>query len=94
MIIELGLPDLDEDRIEDLCEIADNAIKKYIFSKIKKSKATVLESTIEISTENKICQIDIELDLEIPTLDSKEVKEIADKAVEIAFESIEKELKK
>ena len=94
MIIEIGLPDINEDLIENLCEIADNAINKFIFSKFSKSKVTILETTIEINSENKICQLDIELNLEIPTIDTKQTKEIADKAIEMAFEAIEKELKK
>jgi ribosome-associated translation inhibitor RaiA len=94
MIIEIGLPHLEEEQIERICEIADDKIKNFIFSKISKSKITILEHTIEIDFENNICKIEIELDLEIPSLNDSKVKQIAENAIEKAFESIENELKR
>ncbi|MHA1298783.1 MAG: DUF3194 domain-containing protein [Candidatus Helarchaeota archaeon] len=94
MIIEIGLPTLNEEQLERLCEVADNEIKKFIFSKVAKSKVTVLENSIEINHENDICKIDIELNLEIQSLDNSEVEKLANETIQKAFESIENELKK
>lgn len=93
MIIEIGLPPLNENDLEMLCDLGDNKIKKFIFSKIAKSKVDILESTIEINNDNNICNIDIELDLEIPSLSSIEVNKIAEDAIKMAFEAIENKLK-
>ncbi|MFX0132837.1 MAG: DUF3194 domain-containing protein [Candidatus Hodarchaeota archaeon] len=94
MIIDIGLHNLNDEEFIRISEIADLRIKKYIFSKFAKSKVTILESTIEIINENNICNIEIELELEIPSLSNSEVKKIAENAIGEAFKEIEKNLKK
>ncbi|MFX1450171.1 MAG: DUF3194 domain-containing protein [Promethearchaeota archaeon] len=94
MIKNIGLPNLNEEELIRISEITDLKIKNYIFSKIGKSKVTILESTIEITNENNICNVEIELELEIPSLPDSEVNKIAESAIEIAFDAIENEFKK
>ncbi|MHA1377804.1 MAG: DUF3194 domain-containing protein [Candidatus Helarchaeota archaeon] len=94
MFIEIGLPTLNEEIIEQLCTKADSEIQKFIFSKISKSKVSKLENIIEINYENNICQIEIEMEIEIPSLDKLEVEKIMNDAIKAAFDAIEKELRK
>ncbi len=94
MINEIGISNLNEEEIIRISEIADFKIKEFIFSKIKKSKVTILESTIEVNIENNICNIEIDLELEIPSLSTSVVEKLADNAIIKAFEAIEKEFKK
>ena len=94
MIIEIGITNLNEEEIIRISELADFKIKEFIFSIIKKSKVTILESTIEVNNENNICKIEIDLELEIPSFSISEVKKIAENAVLKAFEAIENEFKK
>ena len=94
MIINIGLPNLTEEELIHISEITDLKIKNYIFSKIGKSKVTILESTIEITNENNILNVEIELELEIPSLPNSEVNELAESAIKIAFDAIENEFKK
>ncbi|NVM03205.1 MAG: DUF3194 domain-containing protein [Candidatus Helarchaeota archaeon] len=94
MIIKIGIPALNEEEIIKISEIADFKIKEFIFSKVKKSKVTILESTIEINRENNICNIEIELDLEVPSLSTSEVEKLAENAINKAFKAIENEFKK
>jgi len=91
---EIGIPKLTPEQVEELCEIAEKAARKYILSKIPAKQISTLNITVDTEgTKPVTVNIDVELDL-LPKMKSYDVKKLANEATEQAFASIEKQLRK
>jgi acid phosphatase class B len=91
---EIGIPRLTSEQVEELCEIAENAARKYILSKTPMRQISVLDITVDIEgTKPVTVNVDIELDL-LHEMKGYNVKKLADEATQQAFASIEKHLRK
>lgn len=91
---EIGIPKLTREQVEELCEIAEKAARKYILSKVPLRRISVLNITVDTEGTKPITvNIDTELNL-LPKMKGYDVKKLANEATQQAFASIEKHLRK
>jgi hypothetical protein len=89
---EIGIPELSEDQMQELSEMAEKAARNYILSKVPQRKITTLDIDIE-TVGPKPVTISIEIDLALSPLEKAyDAEKLADEATEKAFEAIEKHL--
>mgnify|MGYP000554197955 CR=1 FL=1 len=81
------------DDIRQICEEAENAIRKYIFSKVK--KRYIRNLSVEISaeqSENYGLQFTVMVELSVHPIYKGDVSRLVDKATDLAFKIIEKNM--
>jgi hypothetical protein len=90
---EIGIPNLTSEQVDELCEIAEKAARRYISSKIPLKQISTLNITIDTEGRKPITiNVEIELDL-LPKMKGYRAKKLANEATHQAFASIEKYLK-
>lgn len=86
---EVGIPDLAEEQIEDLSEIAEEAARKHISSKVAMSQVTSLDIVVE-TTGSKPVTVSIDVNLALsPQANPLDVKGLVNEAADKAFEAVE-----
>ena len=91
---EIGVARLTPEQVEELCEIAEKAARKYVLSKTPMRQISVLDITVDIEGTKPITvNIDTEINL-LPEMKGYGVRKLADEATQQAFISIEKHLRK
>ncbi|UCC33856.1 MAG: DUF3194 domain-containing protein [Candidatus Bathyarchaeota archaeon] len=91
---EIGLPTLTSEQIEELCEVAERAARRYIRSKTSTKQVSTLNITIDTEgTKPVTVNVDVELDL-LPGKKSHDAKKLTEEATQQAFASIEEYLRK
>ncbi len=91
---EMGIPELTSEQRVELCEVAEEAARKYILSKVSSRKISTLNITIDVQGTR---QINVNLDVEItlsPLAKNYDVKELTVEATRKAFASVETCLRK
>ncbi len=92
--MELGIPELTSEQIEELCSTAEDAARKHILSKINQKQADKLNICAEAEGAKPVT-LTVEVDLELsPEIQGVDQKKLADEAVKKAFEAIETYLRK
>lgn len=87
------IPSLTYEELEKICEIAEEAARRYIFSRVKKEYVSDISILVDLeSLESLNVNIEVEVRLS-PFCRSVNAKEIAEGSVRAAFETIEKFLK-
>ena len=88
-----GIPKLTDEQIEEICEIAEEAARKYILSKVPLKKISDFDITVE--TEGlKPLNISVEINLELsPLMRDYNVNKLVEEAVKKAFEAVDNHLK-
>ena len=88
-----GIPKLTDEQIEEICEIAEEAARKYILSKVPLKKISDFDITVE--TEGlKPLNISVEINLELsPLMRDYDVNKLVEEAVKKAFEAVDNHLK-
>ena len=88
-----GIPKLTDDQIEEICEIAEEAARKYILSKVPLKKISDFDITVE--TEGlKPLNISVEINLELsPLMRGYDANKLVEEAVKKAFEAVDNHLK-
>lgn len=91
--MDLGIPELTEEQIEEVSGLAENAARKQIFSQVKQKLIENLTISVEAEGSKPVSFV-VEVDLTLYP-ESKGVKEktLVDEAVKAAFEAIEKYLR-
>jgi len=91
---EIGIPTLTPEQIEELCEIAEEAAKKYILSQIPIHRVSDLNLTIDIQGLKPLTvHVDLEITLS-PLMKDYPVEKLAAEAKEKAFSALENHLRK
>lgn len=91
---EMGIPELTSEQRVELCEVAEEAARKYILSKVSSRKISALNITIDIQgTRSTNVSVDVEVALS-PSLKNYDAKELTVEATKKAFASIETYLRK
>jgi len=91
---EIGIPRLTLEQVEELCEIAEKAARKYILSKVPLKQVSVLNITVDTEgTKPVTVKIDTELSLS-PKMKGYDVQKLAKEATQHAFASVERHLRK
>ena len=89
----MGIPRLTREQVEELCEIAENAARRYVLSRIPLKQISILNITVD--TEGRkpiIINVEIELDL-LPKMKGYDAKKLTNEAAQQAFASIERYLR-
>ncbi len=90
----LGLPDLTNEQIEQLCSIAEEAARKHILSKVPSKKVETLNITAE-AQHTKPLQLTIDVDITLSkSLKNYDVQKLCNDAVQKAFTTAEEYLRK
>lgn len=93
MLKEIGIPELTEDQMQTLSEIAEKAARDHVLAKMPKQKITDLNITVEAAGSKPInITIEVELSLSPPGGKLDEEK-LANEATEKAFEAVEQYLR-
>lgn len=83
------IPELAEDQMQVLSEIAEKTARDYILSKVSQRKISALEIIVE-TTGSKPVDISIDIYLELsPLMKKYNTGKLVDEAIERAFEAIE-----
>jgi cytochrome c oxidase assembly protein Cox11 len=93
-LVDIGIPELSDEQIETLSQIAENVARKYIFSKINQKLVENLNIRIEAEGAKPI-YFTIEVDLALlPEAKNIKEKTLSEEGVKVAFEAIETYLRK
>ncbi|NIR86995.1 DUF3194 domain-containing protein [Candidatus Bathyarchaeota archaeon] len=90
---EIGIPELTSEQVEELCEVAENAAREYILSKLPLHRISVLNITVETEgTRPVTVNVDVEITLS-PLLKNCDAEKMANEATKKAFKSVERYLR-
>ena len=90
---EIGIPELTPEQVEELCEIAEEAARKHILSKVPPRRVSALNITVGTEGTKPITvNVDVEVTLS-PLMKDYNVEKLTREATKIAFDSIEKYLR-
>jgi hypothetical protein len=92
--VDFGLPELTEEQIEEVCAVAEDAARKYIFSKVNAKMVENLDISVE-AEGSKPVNLTIEVVLVLlPEAKLINEKALAGESVKEAFKAIENYLRK
>lgn len=87
---ERPISTLTYDELEKICTVAEEAARKYIFSKVSKEYVSDLHISVDLEGQDTL-NVSVEVEIKLSPLCRKvNVQEIADGSVRAAFEAIEK----
>ncbi len=94
ILVDLGIPELMDDQLEEVSQIAEDAARKHILSKVKEKQVNRLNISVEAEGAKPVSFI-VEVDLVLmPDVEDVDEKQLAAEAVKAAFEAIENFLRK
>ncbi|WP_297477835.1 DUF3194 domain-containing protein [Thermococcus sp.] len=91
-VIHIGLPELSEEQLIDIGELAQETIIKEVFDALNRSDVKDIEVTMRINREDTL-NLEVEVYLEVPIFLKVDVDELIEKAVEKAYEAVESKLR-
>ena len=91
-VIHIGLPELSEEQLIEIGELAQETIIKEVFDVLNRSDVKDIEVTMRIN-RGETLDLEIEVYIEVPIFVKVDVDELVDRAVEEAYEVVEKRLK-
>jgi len=90
---EIGIPELTSEQVEELCEIAEEAAREYILSKVPPRRVSVLNITVDTEGTKPITvTVDVEVTLS-SLMKNYNIEKLIKEATKMAFDSIEKYLR-
>ncbi|HHI00495.1 MAG: DUF3194 domain-containing protein [Thermococcus sp.] len=92
-VFHIGLPELSEEELIALGELAQEEIINYVFEHLTRSEVKDIEVTTRINREDTL-DLEIEVYLEVPIFVKVDVEKLIDEALEKAYEKVEKRLRK
>lgn len=92
-IVDLGLPELSDEQIEELCEIVEKTAREHILSKVSAKQTEELNISVEAEGSRPV-NLTVEVHVSLtPLMRSLDVQKLANEAIEKAFSSAEKYLR-
>jgi hypothetical protein len=91
-VINIGLPDLSEEEIIEIGELAQRVIIKHVFDALNRSDVKDIEVTMRIN-RNETLDLEIEVYLEVPVFVRVDVDSLIEEALERAYEEVERKLR-
>lgn len=93
-VADIGLPELTDDQIEEVCAAAESAARKHIFSRVSPKQVDKLDISVEAEGAKPV-NFTVEIDLSLlPETKGVKDKTIVNEAIAEAFKTIEKYLRK
>jgi len=94
LLEDIGLPRLTPEQIEDLCRVAEEGARRYVSSRVSPHRISELNVTVDVSGMKPVTvSIDVEVVLS-PLMRGYDVKSLVDGAVNEAFQSVERYLRR
>jgi len=91
---EIDIPTLTPEQVEELCEIAEEAARKYVLFQIPIHQVSDLNLTVDIQGLKPLTvNVDLEIKLS-PLMKDYPVEKLAEEAKEKAFSALENHLRK
>ena len=91
-IIYIGLPELSEEQLIEIGELAQGVIIKHVFDALNRSDVKDIEVTTRIN-HDKTLNLQIEVYLEVPVFVKVDVDALIEEALEKAYENVERKLR-
>ncbi|AEH25496.1 DUF3194 domain-containing protein [Pyrococcus yayanosii] len=91
-VIHIGLPELSEEDLIEIGDIAQRVIIDHIFEYLNKSDVKDLEVTARINREDTL-DLELEVYLEIPIFVKVDVERVIEEALDKAYEAVERRLR-
>ena len=91
-VIHIGLPELSEDELIALGELAQETAIEYIFKHLTRSEVKDMEVTTRINKEETL-DLELEVYLEVPIFVRVDVDKLVEDALKLAYEKVEKRLR-
>jgi len=89
---DLGISELTDEQMEELCTTAEEAARKHVLSKVPSKKIETLDISVEVEGIKPLnLTVDINIQLS-PLIKNFDVQKLADEAMNEAFVSAEKYL--
>jgi hypothetical protein len=89
LVQDIGIPELTEDQMQALSEIAEKAARDYVLSKVPQRKISTLNITVEtVGSKPVTVAVDVELVLS-PLMKAYNAEKLANEAAEKALEAVE-----
>jgi len=83
------MPELTSDQMKEVCEVAEEAARKYLLSKVASSNITTLNITVDTQGTKPInVNVDVEITLS-SAMKNHDAEKLTGEATKKAFESIE-----
>ena len=90
---EIGVAELTDEQLEELCRIGERAAKAYIHSRVHEKRISRLDITIEAEGRKPVTvNVEIEVGLSAP-IDDVDIYQVAKDAAEKALEETNKYLR-
>jgi hypothetical protein len=91
---ELGIPPLTDEQIEEVCRLAEEAARNYVYSKIQKKHVESLNVCAVVEGEKPVnLEIDVDVDLD-SSMENFDPQPVSDAAAKEAFKAAEAYLRK
>ncbi|USG99772.1 DUF3194 domain-containing protein [Thermococcus argininiproducens] len=90
-VVHIGLPELTEEKLIEVGELAQEAVIDYIFKYLTRSEVKDIEVTARINREDTL-DLELEVYLEVPIFVKVDVDTLVDEAIENAYKKVEKRL--
>jgi len=89
----IGLINLSSEQVVKVCEAAENAARRFIFSKVSKNKIVDLDITVDILA-SKPFVVNVDIDVEFsPLVQNVDVEKLIDAAVDKGLQAAERTLR-
>lgn len=91
-VIHIGLPELSEEQLVELGELAQDVVLKRVFSVLHRSDVKDIEVTTRINRDETL-DLEIEAYIEVPVFVRVDVDRLIDEALEEAYDAVERKLR-
>ena len=91
--MEIGIPKLKSEQIEELCSIVEKTAREYVISKLSPKRIEALNISVE-TEGTKPVRLTVDVDVSLSPLMKKfDVQKLVDEAIKEAFTSAENYLR-
>jgi hypothetical protein len=91
-VVHIGLPELTEEEIIEVGELAQKVVMKHVFDALSRSDVKDIEVTTRIN-RGETLDLELEVYLEVPVFVKVDVEGLIDEAMERAYTAVEKRLR-
>lgn len=91
--MEIGIPELKSEQVEELCSIVEKTARQYVLSKVSSKRIEALNISVE-TEGTKPVRLTVDVDVSLSPLMKKfNVQKLVDEAIKEAFTSAENYLR-
>ncbi len=91
-VIHIGLPEMSEEEIIAIGELAQETAINHVFARLAKSEVKDIEAVSRI-VKNETLNLELELYIEVPVFVREDVDALVEEALEKAYEAVERRLR-